>query len=119
MSWLAETWSQHDAPRRFPERVISLDFDDFLRDVPEGMRRVLGHFGLPCDLRFLSGLVRSPVLTRYSKAPEYAYTPDTRAHLVDASRRANRDEIRKGLTWLERLARSDDRVAAVVYGTDF
>ena len=117
MSWLAESWSQHDVLKRFPDRVIALDFDDFLKDVAEGMRRLLGHFGLRHDPRLLSGLMRSPVLTRYSKAPEHAYTPDTRAHLIDASRRANRDEIRKGLTWLERLARLDNAVAAVVHST--
>ncbi len=117
MSWLAESWSQYDALERFPDRVIALDFDDFLGDVVEAMRRVLGHFGLRCDPRLLSGLMRSPVLARYSKAPEYAYTPDTRAHLIDASRRTNREEIRKGLTWLERLARLDGAVAAVVHRT--
>ena len=117
MSWLAESWSQYDVLERFPDRVIALDFDDFLKDVGEGMRSVMGHFGLRCDPRVLSGLVRGPVLMRYSKAPEHAYTPDTRARLIDESRRANRDEIRKGLTWLERLARCDDTVAAIVRST--
>jgi hypothetical protein len=56
------------------------------------------------------------VLTRYSKAPEYAYTPEVRAEVLRDSRRHNREEIRKGMDWLERLARSDDAVAEVVNG---
>lgn len=116
MSWLAESWSQHDAVKKLPDRLIALDFDDFLADVEAGMRRIVAHFGLQCDQRILSGLSRSPVLTRYSKAPEYDFTPDTRARLVDASRTANRDEIRRGMSWLERIARSDGAVAVVVDG---
>ena len=34
-------------------------------------------------LSHLSELMRSPVLTRYSKAPEYEYTPATRSELID------------------------------------
>jgi hypothetical protein len=59
---------------------------------------------------------RSPVLTRYSKAPEYGYTPNVRAEGLRDSRRHNREEIRKGMEWLERQARSDNAVAEVVNG---
>ena len=55
----------------------------------------------------------SPVLTRYSKAPEYAYTPEVRAQILREARRDHRDEIRKGLAWLERLARANAAVAEV------
>jgi len=114
MSWLAESWTQHDALRNFPDRLIALDFNDFLADVAEGMSRIVGHLGLRCDSRILSGLVRSPVLSRYSKAPEHAYTPDTRSELIDASRRANRAEIRRGMAWLERIANLGEAAATVV-----
>ena len=117
MSWLAESWTQYDALEKLRGRLIALDFDEFLTDVKEGMRRVLDHFELPCDPRSLSALTRSLALTHYSKAPEYAYTPDTRAQLIDASRRTHREEIRKGLAWLERLARRDAAAATIVDGT--
>ncbi len=57
------------------------------------------------------------MLTRYSKAPEFAYTPDVRAELLRDSRRRNGDQIRQGLAWLERLAASDDAVAEIVQGS--
>ena len=102
--------------KRFAGRVIALDFEAFLSSVVDGMSRILRHFGLPDDDRYLSEVARSPVLTRYSKAPEYAYTPDVRAEVLRDSRRHNRDEIRKGIDWLEQLARSDDAVAEIVNG---
>ena len=115
MSWLAESWTQRDAVQRFPGRVIALDFDQFLSAVADNMRRILGHFELSGDARYLAEVGRSPVLTRYSKAPEHAYTPNIRAEVLRDSRRKNSGEIRKGMEWLERLARSDNAVAEVMH----
>jgi hypothetical protein len=114
MSWLAESWTQHDAVEQFAGKVLTLDFEAFLSSVADNMVRVLAHFELPEDGRYVSQLSRSPVLTRYSKAPEYAYSPEVRAEVLRDSRRHNREEIRKGLDWLERLARSDHAVAGIV-----
>jgi hypothetical protein len=114
MSWLVESWSQHDAVEKFPSVVLPLDFDAFLADVEEGMRRTLDHLDLPKDERYLSDVKRSASLARYSKAPEYAYSPELRAQVLSESRRDNRQEIRKGLDWLERLARADGRVARIL-----
>jgi hypothetical protein len=117
MSWLSESWSQRDALKQFPTRIVALDFDRFLESVGPSIGRILGHFGLPAEPRQLEGLGRSPVLRRYSKAPEFAYTPDVRAELLGDSRRRNGDQIRQGLAWLERLAASDDAVAEIVQGS--
>ena len=114
MSWLVETWSQRDAVREFPGRTLALDFERFLGDVGPFMERVLRHFGLPGDPKYLQEVAHNPVLTRYSKAPEHAYTPDIRAQVLDDSRQRNREEIRKGLDWLERLGKADAGVAAVL-----
>ena len=114
MSWLAESWSQREALDRYPGRVISIDFDQFLASVGPSMDRIANHFSLPIEPRRLEELGRSPVLTRYSKAPEFAYTPDVRAQLLRDSRRRNGEEIRKGLAWVEQLARSDEAVAQVL-----
>ena len=114
MSWLVESWTQDEAVARHPAQVLALDFDRFLADVEACMGRILAHFELSADARQLSGLARSPVLTRYSKAPEFAYTPAERSEILEQSRRANREEIRKGMDWLEHIAQSDPAAAAVV-----
>lgn len=116
LSWLAETWSQHDAVARPDGRVIALDFDALLADVPTAMRRVLGHFGVDADAAQLQAFARSPVLSRYSKAPDHAYSPADRAALLDESRRTHGGEIRRGLRWLHALAAQDVRVARLLGG---
>ena len=113
LGWLVETASQQDAMRRFPERVLAIDFDDFLAAVTDGMDRILGHFGLQRDERFLAAVAASPVLLRYSKAPERLYSPEDRSLLLRESRQLNSLEIRKGMAWLERLAKSEPSLAAV------
>jgi len=113
LGWLVETMSQQDALRRFPERVLAVDFEDLLANVTDGMDRILGHFGLLRDAQFLAGLGASPALTRYSKAPDLPFPPGARAELLKESRRHNREEIIKGMAWLERLARADDSLAAI------
>ena len=74
------------------------------------MGRILDHFALPHDAAQRSGLSRSPVLARYSKAPEHAYTPELRTRVLNESRRQNREEIRKGIEWLDRVAQSAEGV---------
>lgn len=114
MSWLAESWTQRDAVRGHAGKVIALDFEAFLADVTGSMAGILGHFGLPADAAYLSTVGRSPVLTRYSKAPEFGYTPNVRAEVLREARRQHRDEIRKGIAWLEERAKADRAVAEVV-----
>ena len=114
LGWLVETMSQQDAVQRFPERVLALDFDELLADIAAGMERVLGHFGLPRDARYFAGIGRSPVLQRYSKAPEVPFPQGERALRLADSRRQNRDEIRMGMAWLEQQSQADAAVAAVM-----
>ena len=116
MSWLAESWTQRDAVKRFAGRAIALDFEVFLANVAGSMARILGHFELSRDDRYLSEVGRSTALTRYSKAPEFAYSPEVRAEVLRDSRRDHREEIRKGMDWLERRAQTDPAVADVVNG---
>jgi hypothetical protein len=114
MSWLAESLCRRDVLARFPGQVLAVDFDEFLVDVVVGMRHVLAQFGLPVDERELSRLAASPVLTRYSKAPEHPYGPTLRAEVLNQARREHRAEIGKGLAWLAALAESDDTVATLL-----
>ncbi len=104
LGWLVETASQQDAIRRFPERVLAIDFDSFLGAVTDHMDRILALFGLERDARYLAGVGASPVLSRYSKAPDRSYSPEDRSLLLLESRRDNAAEIRKGMAWLERHA---------------
>jgi hypothetical protein len=114
MSWLAETWNQHDALQRCSSRVLGLDFDELLADCSAGVRRVATHFQLPTESGWLDGIARSPVLTRYSKSPDFEYSPQLRRELLRESRQTNATQIAAGLRWLENLAGSNAAVAAVL-----
>jgi hypothetical protein len=114
MSWLAETWNQHDALARLGARILALDFDELLADVAGAMGRVAAHFKLPLDSRRLDEIARSPVLTRYSKSPDFEYSPQVRRELLRQSRQNNAAQIAAGLRWLENLAASQPAVAAVL-----
>lgn len=113
LSWLAESFSQHDALSAFPQRVLRIDFEQFLQDVGRGIGAIVAHFALAADSRALQGMDRSPTLARYSKAPQYEYSPDLRSAVLAESRRNNATEIARGIAWLETLARRDAGVGAV------
>lgn len=117
LSWLSESFSQSDARRRFAGRVLSLDFDAFLADVEGNLSRIVDHFGITAGARQIAECARSPVLLRYSKAPEYAFTPRDRQEALRESRDRNGEEIRKGLAWLEQLAAEDEAAAGILRET--
>jgi hypothetical protein len=114
MSWLAETWNQRDALERCGARVLRLDFDELLADCSAGVRSVATHFQLPTASGWLDSIARSPVLTRYSKSPDFEYSPQLRHALLHESRHANAVQIAAGQRWLEKLAREHSAVAEVL-----
>lgn len=114
MSWLTETLNQLDTLRRVPDRVVAVDFDDFLADVAGGLERIVGHLQLPCDPQRVRELARGPVLSRYSKSPDAEYSPELRRQLLDQARQQHGDEIRRGQRWLEELAKSQPVVAQLL-----
>ncbi|MGE0030508.1 MAG: hypothetical protein AB7T20_05260 [Steroidobacteraceae bacterium] len=114
LGWLVETMALADAVRLHPGRVLDIDFGELLDDIPAGMERIVSHLGLPRDPRYLAGIGRSPVLQRYSKAPELPFPPGERAARLEESRRLHRDEITSGRTWLGALARTEEAVADVL-----
>jgi len=114
LSWLVESWSACAALDSGGQRVAAVDFDAFLANVEDGIAQVVQHLGLPYDPQFAARAARSPVMTQYAKAPEHGYTPDLRAQVLAQSRTQNGAEIRKGLSWLERVAAGHPGAAAVV-----
>jgi hypothetical protein len=114
LSWLAETLAQLAACEAGGERVVSIDFDRFLEDVPGSMTRIVEHFDVQHDAAYLAGIGRSAELSRYAKAPEHPYSPQVRAQALADARVKHAGEIRKGLAWLEKTARANRLAAAAV-----
>jgi len=105
LSWWVETLAHADARRAFADRVLPIDFDDFLDAPAATLAAICAHFRLAAPAGRLEALVNGPIMTRYSKAPEHAYTPDLRRQVLAQSRTQNAEEIRKGLAWIDALGR--------------
>jgi hypothetical protein len=114
LAWLTERLTQQRLADQFQPRVRALDFDEFLQDIPAAMASAAGHFGISASPQYLSAIGRSPVLRSYSKAPEHAYSPGLRLEILAQSRQRNRDEIGRGMRWLERMAALNGTVTAVL-----
>jgi hypothetical protein len=114
LSWLVETWSESEALKAGGARIIRVDFDRFLGNIAEETERIVRHLGVAHDDQFASRAAQSPVLSHYAKAPEHAYTPQLRAQILADARTRHRDEIGKGLAWLQRVADANSAAADVI-----
>lgn len=114
-TWLAERLAQARALQAVGGRMIALDFDAMLADLEGTLTQVFAHFDVAVPAQTISAIARSPLLSRYSKAPEqYAYSPAMRAELLAQARREHAAEIRKGLRFLEQLGARQASVAEVL-----
>lgn len=118
LSWLAERASQRGMldDAALAARVLDLDFEDLLTDPAGVLGRVTSHFELGADAETVRRAASGPVMTRYSKSPGQAFTPDMRRARLDAARSRHGAEIAKGVAWLERIAAHSDRAGQVMDG---
>lgn len=100
LSWTVETLTHRLLERRFGARVRRVDFDDLLGDPSATMRAICAHLAIAAPESHFSGIARSATLTRYSKAPEHAYSPDLRRRILADARARHADEIALGLRWI-------------------
>lgn len=112
LAWLAESATQHATATQFAARVLLLDFDELLQDIPQAMSRVVSHLAIDCEPAVITAMARSATLSRYSKAPDSSYSPAVRAEILQQSRRENAVEIRAGLHWIDAVASASPQFAA-------
>jgi hypothetical protein len=114
-AWACEMTSLESAAERMPDRSIEwLDFDRMLADVPAALSRAANHFGFAADQSRLIEIATSPLMTRYSKAMEYDYSPRLRRDLiVEAESRHGRD-IESALAMLRSAAEKSPLLARAV-----
>jgi hypothetical protein len=115
MSWLAESLTQHAVLAQAPDQTLAVDFDELLADLPGAMARIAAHLALQVAPGWLERLASDPALSRYSKSPDHEYSPALRAQVLAQARQEHAQEIHRGLTWLDTLARSEPVVARVLH----
>jgi hypothetical protein len=101
-SWVAEMSALVEARHVGGARAMLLDFDRFLANAEDQLSAAFRHFDCRPKPKRVAEILAGPLMQRYSKAPEHAYSPELRRELLDEARKSHGAEIAKGLAWLER-----------------
>ena len=116
MSWLCEMTALRQAADRFGPRVLWVDFDAFLSAPAAGLERMLRALGAAPSAGEVEHLARSPIMRRYSKAPEHGYDAQLRRAVLASADSEHGGEIRRGMQWLARLAGRHPLIDGVLRG---
>jgi hypothetical protein len=93
------------AAEAMTERQVEwAEFDRMLADMPAELTRIASFFGFPADQAELQAIAEGPLLGRYSKAPEYDYSPSLRGELIAEASAFHRRDIDGALAMLDRAA---------------
>ncbi len=92
-------------------RVRWVDFDALLNDVPAMLAGLADFLGFHAPPERIGEIVRGPLLSRYSKAPEYEYSPSLRRELIDQERRVHGEQIDAALAMLNSAAQGSPLLA--------
>ncbi|AMO71657.1 hypothetical protein [Sphingorhabdus sp. M41] len=115
LGWLCEMVTLCDAEHHCPDANIAwMDFDDFLHQPAEQLQIAASHFGRHLSMEDSRSLVSSPIMTSYSKAPEYDYSASLREELLAEAAQIHADDIRQTLLWVNQLARRFPVVGAAI-----
>jgi hypothetical protein len=106
LAWACEMTSLEAASEAMSDRILWADFDIMLRDMPGWIERCARHFGLDIAQPFAEELAKGPLMRRYSKAPEYDYSPELRAELLADATYRHRADIEAALDSLSNAAKS-------------
>jgi hypothetical protein len=122
LGWACEMSSLEAAAARLPAgTVLWLDFDTFLADPAAHLAAVARHFGHDPDAATIRAIVEGPLMGRYSKAPDYEYSPDLRRRILADARHRHGPAISDGLNWIAGLGGRYPAVADAIRrarGTD-
>ncbi len=111
-AWACEMVTLEAAASAMTDRRIEwADFDVMLRDMPVGLRHAADFFGFEATADQLGAIARGPLMQRYSKAPEYEYSPALRDELISDASRRYRSEIAGALAMLRAASEKSDLLA--------
>jgi hypothetical protein len=105
LGWACEMTSLEAAAARLPDgAVMWLDFDTFLADPVLHFIAIAAHFGHAADDATARAITGGRLMSRYSKALDYKYSPALRSEILADARWRHKAAIRDGLNWLAGLA---------------
>jgi hypothetical protein len=103
MAWACEMTALEAAAEAMPDRQIAwADFDSILQDMPAELARIADFFGFPTQA--VPAIAAGPLMSRYSKATQFEYSPSLRRDLIAEADRANHPHIDSALAMLQSAA---------------
>ena len=111
-SWACEMSALGAAAEAMSDRRIQwIDFDAMLRDMDSGLSDIAGFFGFGAEPERIRAIGSGPIMSRYSKAPEYEYSPALRRELIGETGERYRREIDGALAMLRSAAEKSPPLA--------
>jgi hypothetical protein len=105
IAWACEMTALEGAADAMPDRRVEwADFDLMLADMTSELGRVAGFFDFAADDAQLRAIATGPLVSRYSKAPEYDYSASLRSELIAEATTAHRAHIDGALAMLKSAA---------------
>lgn len=114
-AWACEMTSLESAADQMGDRTIDwADFDGMLEDMPQAVAGAADHFGFTADAGTIETIVRGPLMSRYSKALEYDYSPALREELIAQAVRDHERDIDSALAMLRAAAEKSPLLARAI-----
>jgi len=114
MSWACEMSALNAAMTNAHDRILLIDFDKFLAEPQPALQAAFRHFGIETTEEEIMAILSGPNMTRYAKAPEYAYDAKLRNDVLKQARTEHGGEIRRGMAWLENAGKTFPEIRAVL-----
>ena len=104
-AWACEMTALEAAADAMPNRHLAwADFDAMLADMAGELARVATLFGFAAQAEQIQSIATGPLMSRYSKATEFEYSPSLRRDLIAEATEANRADIDSALAMLQSAA---------------
>ena len=112
MTWLCECVSARSAMQS--ATISAFDFDAVLRQPAEALQSICAALGLNASRARCAAAIAGPTMRAYSKAQEHPFDAAARGAIIAQAKSDRAGEIRRGMDWLQGIARSNPEAAATL-----
>lgn len=111
-AWAAEMAALEAAAETMSDRKIDwVDFDRMLGDIQAELARIAGFFGFDAPAEQLRTIASGPLMSRYSKALEYDYSPTLRRDVIAGALEQHGQQVDGALAMLKSAAEKSPLLA--------
>ena len=92
----------------------AVNFENFLAAPQESLAKACGVFGFETTQDKISTALSGPIMKTYSKAPEHAFTAETRKQILADATRNHKTEIDRGLAYIDAAGQRSETLAKAI-----